>query len=61
MIDFKDRISSSAEFDQAKYWRFERNSGLPYGTFGKGVNPDVVVVIGCALCLIVGLAVATWS
>lgn len=30
----RNRISASSEFDDGRYWRFERNSNLPRGYFG---------------------------
>jgi hypothetical protein len=31
-------ISTSAEFDDARYFTFARSSGLPFGYFGKRTN-----------------------
>lgn len=56
MTDYRDRISSSAEFDHPRWWSFERNSRLPYGTFDNGrLSPDFWVLAATVVCLIVAL------
>jgi len=38
----RDRISSHAQFDDSRYWRFERQSGLPFGYFNNAVKEVVI-------------------
>lgn len=53
------RISSHSSFDDDRYWRFQRTSGLPYGYFSKWrVTADHVVVAVSLVCLVVALAVS---
>ena len=62
MTDYKDRIGTHAQFDDPRYWRFERNSGLPRGSFDEPkVRPDVIVVAACAVCLTFALWIAQWN
>jgi hypothetical protein len=51
-------ISSHHKFDDSKYWKFERNSGLPLGYFDEPSRADAVVVGVSLLCLVVALVVA---
>lgn len=64
-----DYLSRSPEFDRPEYYRFERNSGLPYGAFGRSrrnptrwiadgiasliAHPNAVVLLICAVAGIV--------
>ena len=57
MNDFRHRISASAEFDDARYWTFTRDTRLPHGTFGKRRDWDAVVLVACCVLLALGLLV----
>ena len=57
MKDYRDRIGAHAQFDDAKYWSFTRNTGLPRHTFRREVHPDVYVVAAAVVCLIIALIV----
>ena len=57
MIDYKDRISSHYQFDDDKYWRFARSSGLPFGYFRRGPTADQIVVAICLVGGIIGLII----
>lgn len=54
----RDRISSSAEFDDPRYWRFERSSGLPFGYFGPTHEQRATLRVILAALVIFALAVA---
>jgi hypothetical protein len=56
--DYRSRISSHAQFDDSRYWRFTRNSGLPHGTFGKRRRADSIVFATCMVLLALGLLAA---
>ena len=58
MTDPRSRISTHADFDDVRWWRFERDSKIPYGTFDHGVSADWYVVVACVICLIVALWVS---
>lgn len=58
MNDFRNRISYSAEFDDARYWSFVRDSKLPYGTFGRPRSADWWVVAFCAVIVVLLPALA---
>jgi len=54
-----NRISTDARFDDDRYWRFQRNSGLPVGYFDSWrITPDAIVVGVSLVCLVVALVVA---
>jgi len=54
-----ERISTDARFDDDRYWRFQRNSGLPVGYFDSWrITPDAIVVGVSLVCLVVALVVA---
>jgi len=60
MNNYRDRISSDASNDMRwDLYEFTRDSKLPYGTFGRRINPDIVVLVGCLIALVVGI-VAAW-
>lgn len=40
-----NHLSRSIEFDRPEYYRFTRDSGLPYGTFGKAKRPHPLWII----------------
>ena len=53
------RISTHHAFDDDRYWRFQRQSGLPYGYFNRWrVSPDALVLGVSIGCLIVALMFA---
>jgi hypothetical protein len=45
------RISTSIEFDDERYWRFARSSGLPFGYFGTRRKVGAVVVRAALIAL----------
>ena len=55
-----NRISSHAQFDDERYWRFSRNSRLPRGTFDRSWE-DVghwwapIVAVACVLIALIAL------
>lgn len=52
-------VSTDARFDDARYWQFSRQSGLPIGYFDRRrVSVDAVVVIVSIACAVIGLLVA---
>jgi hypothetical protein len=55
MNDYRDRISSHAQFDDERYWRFTRDSRLPHGTFGTRRSVDSIVFAVLAILLALGL------
>lgn len=57
-------ISTDARFDDQRWWSFERNSRIPYGSFGgrrwsRSSFGDVAVLIVAIVAIIIGLAVAS--
>ena len=59
MKDYRKNISSHSQFDDMRYWVYERNSNLPIGYFDKKVNVDAVVVGAAIVCLAIAL-LALW-
>lgn len=58
MNDYRDMIGSDASFDDPKYWRFARRSGLPRGYFDRPrINIDSMIVIVCAAIAVGMIAV----
>jgi hypothetical protein len=53
-------ISTHFSNDDAKYWRFERTSGLPHGYFGHRIRltPDLAVALALLLAAIALLVLA---
>jgi hypothetical protein len=52
--------STHSKFDDSRYWRFERSSGLPFGYFDRPrfrVTMDMVIVAVCVVGLAIGLLV----
>lgn len=56
MNDYRNRLSSHHDFDDPRYWRFERDSRLPRGTF-DGERTDLMVLLVCGVLLVVALIV----
>lgn len=53
----KPIIGSHSEFDNDRYWRFSRSSGLPANYFRRW-TPDAFVVASIVALAILGLVVA---
>ena len=61
MSDLRDLISSSVEFDQPKYWVFERTSRLPIGYFKRGPDFGHFLVGAGIVFLAITLFLLSWS